>query len=79
MFTRAAVYSDPEMPNCFLVSGPHDELVRLVPSLPPMGNYFTVHFLEGERPTVFEGVSQTGVPWGTKREITALLLAEWEK
>jgi hypothetical protein len=77
----ATVYRDPEMSNCFLVAGPHGELVRLVPSRPPMGTYVTAHFLEGDRPTVFEGVSHTGVcigvPWGTKDEIVALLRAEW--
>jgi hypothetical protein len=79
----ATVYRDPEMPNCFLVPGPHGKLVRLVPSRPPMGNYVTAHFLEGDRPTAFEGVSHTGVyigvPWGTKDEIVSLLRAEWAK
>jgi hypothetical protein len=79
----AIVYTDPEMPNCFLVSGPDGTLVRLVPSRPPMANYMTAHFLEGYRPTAFEGVSHTGVyigvPWGTKDEMLALLVAELAK
>ena len=87
MFAEATesstVYTDPEMPNCSLVSGPHGKLVRLVPSQPPMGSYVTAHFLEGDRPTAFEGVSHTGVyigvPWGTKDEIVSLLRAEWAK
>jgi hypothetical protein len=79
----STVYTDPEMPNCSLISGPHGKLVRFVPSQPPMGSYVTAHFLEGDRPTAFEGASLTGVyigvPWGIKDEIVALLRAEWAK
>jgi hypothetical protein len=68
-----------------LVCGPDDELVRLVPSRPPMETYFTAHFLKGDVPDRFRGLSPTnpevyiGIPWGTKDEIIALLRAKWAK
>ena len=70
---------DPECAYCFLVRGPHD-LVRLCPSLPPMNDYYTAHFLEGSPPAAFTGRSPTGmhigVPCRTKDEMVALLWAE---
>jgi hypothetical protein len=77
------VYPDPEMATCFLVDGPHGELVRLVPSAPPMDDYYTAHFLEGSPSAQLTGGSPTGVylgrPWLPREELVALLQAEWGK
>jgi hypothetical protein len=70
---------DPQLPSCLRVLGPCGAEVRLIPSLLP--DHFTAHFLEGDPPTAFKGMSHTGtgMPCGTKDEILGLLVAEWAK
>lgn len=72
------VFIDSELPNCVLVNGPNDELVRLIPSSAPMMGYFVAHFLKDNSPSNFKP-SRSRLLWGTKDEIFDLLQAEWER
>lgn len=73
--SQMLVTIDPSLPTCFLVRGPSGPLARLIPGLPPMRDHFTVHFLEGEIPVEFRGISK---PWGIKEEILERLKQAWE-
>jgi hypothetical protein len=80
VFSDASVIigPDPQLANCLRVLTSFYD-IRLIPSLLP--DHFTAHFLEGDPPTAFKGVSHTGkgMPCGTKDEILALLVAELAK
>ena len=82
IYSDLTVTPDNISPGCFLVRR-GQSLVRLCPSLPPMRDYYTAHFLEGNPPAQFSGKSEAGVyvgvPWETKDAMVALLQEVWAK